>query len=467
LIDRPTIHTWRRARVVAALLLAITAALAPAQALAAARPPVGAEASARVAAWPGGAVAFSLNRSGAYRAALSSEQASAGTVTIQVFTGVLRSRVVVANPAGVTGVEDYASANYRQTVVSRAPDRVEIEIISDRSLASAAPFPVDASALPAEASEALVGRPGLIQTDDPAIVALAASLTSGSATQAQAVENVMAYVRGHLVYDVSGPRDASSALQTGRSYCVGFANLATALLRAAGIPARGQYGCVAPWEGWGSPPEGGRHMWVEVYYPDAGWVASDPQASANFVDTAHLLGVLDQCGKEGTSIQRGEYSGTLDTRDAGYVRSVSTGYASASGIPLFAASIVAPEAVRLTVSPTDIAVNLSPAAPQRTISVDVSSSAAVPAGWHIESQVDWLVPLESSGTAPGSAAVQVDGRLAGAGTHVGTLQIHPEPADPSATPHTVTVTMRMATGVDPADQTERLNIPIVLGRAGF
>jgi hypothetical protein len=208
-------------------------------------------------------------------------------------------------------------------------------------------------------------------------------------------------------------------------------------------------------------------MWVEVYYPDAGWVASDPQASANFVDTAHLLGVLDQCGKEGTSIQRGEYSGTLDTRDAGYVRSVSTGYASASGIPLFAASIVAPEAVRLTVSPTDIAVNLSPAAPQRTISVDVSSSAAVPAGWHIESQVDWLVPLESSGTAPGSAAVQVDGRLAGAGTHVGTLQIHPEPADPSATPHTVTVTMRMATGVDPADQTERLNIPIVLGRAGF
>ena len=483
MLDRSGAGIRRQARAVSALLVACCLALRPSPAVALER-----LASPWQEAWAGPFRAVSgapislspLAGTTAVRASegphpapgmVSGDLAAGDTVTIHVFTDTLRSRVVLTNPSGITGVEDYASGNYRQTVLSRAADRVEMEIVSDRFLGTRAPFPTNEAILPPEATEALVARPGWIQADDPAIMTAAASLTSGTTTQAQAVEAIVAYVRGHVVYDSAGPRDALSVLQTGRAYCVGFANLAMALLRAVRIPARGQYGCAAPWDGWGSPVQGGRHMWIEVYYPDAGWVASDPQASANFVDTAHLLGFLDQCAKDGTTIQRTEYSGTLGMQDPGYLHSVTTQLASASGIPLYAAAVSAPPAAVLVVQPADVAVSLSPDSPLHTFALEVSATAAPCAGWRIESRATWLVLLNAAGTAPGQAQVEVNGRSVTAGTYVGTLQVYADPATSDVAPRTVTVTMHMAADalsfVPPDDQTHRIPIPLILNRSSF
>jgi len=392
----------------------------------------------------------------------------AGYVVVHVLTGTMRSRVVVTNPDGVSPVSDYANANYRQSVVEQGADRVVLEIISTRSVATSAPYPVDASRLSAEAVEALAPRAGWIQSDDPAIAAQARALTQGATREADVVEAVLAWVRGHVVYDAAGPRDALTVLQTGRAYCVGFSNLAMALLRAAGIPARGVYGCAAPWDGWGSPPSGGRHMWVEVFYPDAGWVASDAQASVNMIDTAHLVGVLDQCGKAGTSISRSEYSGTLSADDPGLLRSVTTGFASASGLPLYAASVFAPEPAELIISPADITMDLASGAPRETLTISMSTSAPGAPGWAVQSDAPWLIPLSLSGTLPGTAAFEVDVSGLPAGTHMGTLLITASPATAGVLPRTVTVTVHVAPGppAAPSDgPTWCVGIPVVLSGA--
>lgn len=389
-------------------------------------------------------------------------------LTVHVFSGPLRSHVVLTNPDGITSVADYANANFRQTIVFNGTDRVELEIVAQRQLDTTAPYPVDPASLPAEVTEFLVSRPDWIQADDPTLAAKAADLVGGARLQAQAVENIIAFVRGHLTYDYAGPRDASAVYVAGRAYCVGFANLAMALLRASGIPARAQYGIVGAWDGWGSPVEGGRHEWIEVYYPDVGWVASDPQVSANYIDTAHIVGFLAQGGKPGTVVERIAYEGTTSTTDPGYRYSRTAPVTSATGIPLHAATVPAAEGTALLVRPADVMVEVSPDSPRETINIAIDASGPADAGWRIESHAAWLVPLTASGPTPGTAAVEVDGSQVPTGSDVvGTLSVLAEPVGSGATPRNVTVTLRVAQPAPPAappqDRPFRLTLPIVLG----
>ncbi|RME64436.1 MAG: transglutaminase domain-containing protein, partial [Nitrospirae bacterium] len=76
-----------------------------------------------------------------------------------------------------------------------------------------------------------------------------------------------------------------------------FAHLSIALMRAVGIPARivGGISLKKPWK----VPVGkktsivqsmgqGGHAWVEVYYPDLGWLPYDPQQTKEFTSTRHI-----------------------------------------------------------------------------------------------------------------------------------------------------------------------------------
>ena len=282
--------------------------------------------------------------------------------------------------------------------------------------------------MPAEVTEFLVSRPDWIQAEDPAIAARARELVSGARLEAQAVQSIIAFVRGHLTYDLSGPRDAKSVYLAGRAYCVGFANLSLALLRSVGIPARAQYGIVGAWDGWGSPPEGGRHEWIEVYYPDVGWVSSDPQVSANYVDTAHLVGFLAQGGKPGTMIERLDYAGANTTVDAGYRYTRTAPVPTVTGMPLHAATVPAVEGAALLVSPADVEVNVHPGAPHEIIHVAIAAAGPGASGWRIESHAPWLVPVTPSGPTPGSAEIRVDGSQMPAGSEVvGTLAVLADP----------------------------------------
>jgi len=131
-----------------------------------------------------------------------------------------------------------------------------------------------------------------VQTRDPAIRDLAASLTQGVKTEFDAVQRVVSWVVDHVRY-VNPPvqYDALYSLQSGKGNCQNFSHLTAALLRHIGIPVRIVNGVTmnqpfnVVWEkGTLTFKMGqGRHSWVEVWFPDLGFVPYDPQNMQFFV----------------------------------------------------------------------------------------------------------------------------------------------------------------------------------------
>lgn len=117
---------------------------------------------------------------------------------------------------------------------------------------------------------------------------LAAALTAGAGEQYDAVSRVLAWVSDNIEYDLDREVDqsAESVLERRSAYCTGIARLTVALLASVGIEAREVPGYVVVGTRWGPPP--GFHRWVEVRYPDRGWVFSDPVATHHFVPATYL-----------------------------------------------------------------------------------------------------------------------------------------------------------------------------------
>jgi transglutaminase-like putative cysteine protease len=76
-------------------------------------------------------------------------------------------------------------------------------------------------------------------------------------------------------------------------HCEYFSTAMAVLLRAAGIPARNVNGFLGgEWNGFGrflTVTQNNAHSWVEVYFPDYGWVTFDPTpaAAASEISSAH------------------------------------------------------------------------------------------------------------------------------------------------------------------------------------
>ena len=131
-----------------------------------------------------------------------------------------------------------------------------------------------------------------VQTDDPAIRELAFKLTNSAKTQFDAVQKVVSYVVDHVRY-VNPPvqYDALYALRTGKGNCQNYSHLTAALLRSVGVPVRIVNGVTmnqpfdVTWtKGTLTFKMGqGRHSWVEVWFPDLGWVPYDPQNMQFFI----------------------------------------------------------------------------------------------------------------------------------------------------------------------------------------
>jgi hypothetical protein len=135
-------------------------------------------------------------------------------------------------------------------------------------------------------------------------------LARGSRFSHEAANSILSWIADNLVFDtsVSIPSDAVSALKYKKAYCVGYSNLAVAMLRAAGIPARIAHGYLPPGYEWGFSKEywgvkvndGGFHGYLEIFYPDIGWVFSDAEHSHHFVDPFHIILRLDGREMPGT-----------------------------------------------------------------------------------------------------------------------------------------------------------------------
>jgi transglutaminase-like putative cysteine protease len=163
------------------------------------------------------------------------------------------------------------------------------------AMESRAPFPLKGL----KEEERLFLQPTrMVQSDSREIGDLARELTAGATTEYEAITAILNYVSDHVKYSYNPPQyDALYTQRTGSGNCQNFAHLNMALLRSVGIPAR-IVGGISLKEQWKIPlgndsflaqsmGQGG-HAWIEIYFPDLGWLSYDPQQSRQFTSTRHI-----------------------------------------------------------------------------------------------------------------------------------------------------------------------------------
>jgi hypothetical protein len=165
-----------------------------------------------------------------------------------------------------------------------------------RSQDGSSTLTVRASGAPLESRAPYPSRMGGREEGLPAAPdrdAWVSSRAAGARTQAEAVERILSGIASEVRYDPDRHRrqDPSAVFATRRAHCVGFAELAVDLLRRAGISARTVQGVLrtpADAPAFDRSIGGVYHRWIEVYYPDRGFVFSDPSASINAVDARYV-----------------------------------------------------------------------------------------------------------------------------------------------------------------------------------
>ena len=177
--------------------------------------------------------------------------------------------------------DQYDNDGYSLSVTPAADGSLELAVrVSDSPLVSSAGFPTansrDSSLAPAADRDVF-----------------ARGLVKRCRNQSEAVSRILLGIAAEVNYDADRLRrqDPAAVFASRRAYCVGFAELAVDLLRRVGIPARtvqGIFVCMPDDDGYEQTIGGAYHRWIEVYYPDRGWVFSDPSASINGVDARYL-----------------------------------------------------------------------------------------------------------------------------------------------------------------------------------
>lgn len=156
------------------------------------------------------------------------------------------------------------------------------------------PFAKLKSQIPASIAEANLQLP----TELPSRVrALAAAITKGDRTEYQMVVDVEAYLQSYETYDTQNvPVPGRNQdyvdqflFESHRGYCNNFSSAMAVMLRTLGVPARWVTGFAAgteipDYQGAGFQyeiREEDAHSWVEVYFPNIGWIPFDPTPGFN------------------------------------------------------------------------------------------------------------------------------------------------------------------------------------------
>jgi len=214
-----------------------------------------------------------------------------------VISGKHRLVLDIINPTGIAHIPDYKNSGFSQKVLEKHSNMARVEIKIDMSpFRSGSPFPVNADSLPADVKKYLKST-GKVQADATKISNKAKSLVRGTSTQMEAFERIAHWIADQVNYEIHVPQDASSVFRNKLGSCSGQTRLTMAMLRSVGIPARYVIGYMPPGKRWGFSKKyfgvelrsGGHHAWIEVYFPDKGWVFSDMLHSLYFVDPYHIV----------------------------------------------------------------------------------------------------------------------------------------------------------------------------------
>jgi transglutaminase-like putative cysteine protease len=117
--------------------------------------------------------------------------------------------------------------------------------------------------------------------------ALAAQITAGARNEYGAVMAVQSWLQTNTRYDLTVPREPPGVdavdhflFDTRRGFCEHIATAMAILLRTQGIPTRIVTGYGPgernPFTGYYEVRYSDAHAWLEVFYPQVGWVAYDP-----------------------------------------------------------------------------------------------------------------------------------------------------------------------------------------------
>ncbi len=162
-------------------------------------------------------------------------------------------------------------------------------------MTSKAPFPLGGEA---NGEQLYLQATDLVQSNASSINELARRLTNGARSEYEAVTAITNWVADQIKYTFNPPQyDAAYTLATHSGNCQNFAHLSIALLRSVGIPAR-IVGGITLKDAWKVPIDAknaivqsmgqGGHAWLEVWFPDLGWLPYDPQQSKQFTSTRHI-----------------------------------------------------------------------------------------------------------------------------------------------------------------------------------
>ena len=137
----------------------------------------------------------------------------------------------------------------------------------------------------------------MVPAANPKIKNKAIEITQGAKTEFDAVQKILSFVIDHMHY-VLKPEEygALYSFNSGKGNCQNYSHLSAALMRAVGIPVRIVNGVTLK-----KPFDvkvgdqiltlnmaEGRHSWIEVYFPDLGWMPFDPQQSELFVSNRFI-----------------------------------------------------------------------------------------------------------------------------------------------------------------------------------
>lgn len=169
-------------------------------------------------------------------------------------------------PAGAT-IEPYENDGYRLSLAPEGRVRIEVDVAP---LKSQSPFHLP---------------PGLLAGNG--IERLARAIVSGAPTRYAAVSSVLSWVSRNVRYELDRElsQEPQAVLERRSGYCTGISALTVALLEAVDLEAREVSGFVLEPS---QPAGGGYHRWVEVFYPDRGWVFSDPSRTHHYVPATYL-----------------------------------------------------------------------------------------------------------------------------------------------------------------------------------
>ena len=167
-----------------------------------------------------------------------------------------------------------------------------------------------------------LGATPLVEAGDADIRLKAYQLTRSSETLFDAVQQILTWLVDHMHYVVNPTSyNAIYSFQSGSGNCQNYSHLAAAMMRSVGIPVRIVNGITL------SEPYDidvgdtiltsrmalGRHAWIEVYFPDLGWVPFDPSGTELFVSNRYIrveIGVDNSETKQDGLIRWTNKSGT-------------------------------------------------------------------------------------------------------------------------------------------------------------